>query len=139
MRLVGCRGPLWIGRAALVLGLVVAGWAMVTWISAIPAASGHAIILESSPKHQETVAAPSRLMLRFNSRIEKKLCSVSLIGPGQTTILLLRQEPDAPSNMLIYQLPVLGPGAYRVKWTVLAVDGHVTQGTLVFSVADGKP
>jgi YVTN family beta-propeller protein len=110
---------------------------MVTWIAGTPTASGHAIILESSPKHEETVVAPRRLTLRFNSRLEKRLCSVSLIGPGQSTILLLAQEADAPGDMLSFRLPILTSGSYRATWKVLSSDGHVTEGVVVFSVREG--
>ena len=31
----------------------------------------------------------------------------------------------------------LGPGTYRVKWRVLSVDTHVTEGDFIFRVTDG--
>jgi methionine-rich copper-binding protein CopC len=98
---------------------------------------GHGIVVDSSPKHQETVAAPKRLVIRFNSRLEKRLCSVTLEGPQQGGVLLVRQEDDAPPDTLIYPLPALKPGPYRAKWKVLAADGHVTEGAIVFTVEGG--
>ena len=98
---------------------------------------GHGIVVDSSPKHQETVAAPKRLVIRFNSRLEKRLCSVTLVGPQQGGVLLVRQEDDAPPDTLIYPLPALKPGPYRAKWKVLAADGHVTEGAIVFTVEAG--
>ena len=109
---------------------------IVAWIAGTPTASGHGIILESSPKHEETVVAPRRLTLRFNSRLEKRLCSVSLIGPGQSTILLLAQEAGTPDDTLSLRLPILGPGFYRAKWKVPSSDGHVTEGVVAFSVRE---
>jgi methionine-rich copper-binding protein CopC len=100
---------------------------------------GHGIVIDSTPKHQETVAAPTRLVIRFNSRLEKRLCSVSLIGPQQASILLVRQEADASPDTLVYPLPPLAPGSYRAKWKVLAADGHVTEGTLLFTVDGSAP
>jgi methionine-rich copper-binding protein CopC len=98
---------------------------------------GHGIVVDSSPKHQETVPAPKRLVIRFNSRLEKRLCSVTLVGPQQGSVLLVRQEDDAPPDTLIYPLPTLKPGPYRAKWKVLAADGHVTEGAIVFTVEAG--
>ena len=98
---------------------------------------GHGIVVDSSPKHQETVSAPKRLVIRFNSRLEKRLCSVTLVGPQQGGVLLVRQEDDAPPDTLIYPLPALKPGSYRAKWKVLAADGHVTEGAIVFTVEAG--
>ena len=100
---------------------------------------GHGIVLDSTPKHQETVAAPKRLVIRFNSRLEKRLCSVTLVGPQQASVLLVRQETDAPPDTLIYPLPDLKPGPYRAKWKVLAADGHVTEGAILFTVEGAAP
>jgi hypothetical protein len=100
---------------------------------------GHGIVVDSTPKHQETVSAPKRLVIRFNSRLEKRLCSVTLVGPQQGGVLLVRQEDDAPPDTLIYPLPPLKPGPYRAKWKVLAADGHVTEGAIVFTVEAGAP
>lgn len=116
-----------------VLGMI---WACST---GLPLAQAHAIILESSPRHEESLAAPKKLVLRFNSRLEKPLCSVQLVGPGRRTIALLRQEPDVPPDTLVYPLPALEPGAYQARWKVMAADGHVTEGTVLFTVVAAEP
>ena len=36
--------------------------------------------------------------------------------------------------MLIYTLPPLEPGPYRVEWKALSVDGHITNGVFKFNV-----
>ncbi|HTU00700.1 MAG TPA: SCO family protein [Candidatus Sulfotelmatobacter sp.] len=101
---------------------------------------GHAILMESTPKQDDAVANPRRVVLRFNSRIEKKLCTLNIVGPGQSNVILLRQETDAPPDTLIFHLPELAPGAYRVRWKVMASDGHMTEGGLRFSVSgEGVP
>jgi methionine-rich copper-binding protein CopC len=99
-----------------------------------PAAEGHAIILESTPAQASTGPSPRRLILRFNSRLEKSLCSVQLVGPRQRGIALLRQEADAPPDTLAYPLPALEPGEYQARWKVMAADGHVTEGAVLFTV-----
>jgi hypothetical protein len=104
-----------------------------------PVAPAHAIILESAPRHEESLPSPPRLLLRFNSRIEKRLCSVQLVGPRQRTITLLRQEPDTPADTIAYPLPRLDPGAYQARWKVLAADGHVTEGIVLFTVIPPEP
>ncbi len=105
----------------------------------LSAAEAHAIILESSPRHEEAVAPPQRLVLRFNGRIEKALCSVQLIGPQRRTIVLLRQEPDTSLDTLVYPLPALAPGGYQARWKVMSADGHVTEGTVLFTVLAPEP
>jgi len=105
----------------------------------LPAVDAHAIILESAPRHEESLASPKRIVLRFNSRLEKPLCSVQLVGPRQRTIALLRQEPDTPPDTLAYIVPPLDPGAYQARWKVMAADGHVTEGIVLFTVTPPEP
>ena len=113
---------------ATILGII---WAC---SAAPPPAQAHAIIVESAPAHGSTGPAPRRLVLRFNSRLEKPLCSVQLVGPHQRGIALLRQETDAPPDTIVFPLPALGPGEYQARWKVMAADGHVTEGTVRFTV-----
>ena len=114
---------------AAILGII--------WACGVPpAAHAHAIILESTPAAGSTGPAPKRLVLRFNSRLEKSLCSVQLVGPRQRSIALMRLEPDAPPDTLAYPLPpALPPGEYQARWTVRAADGQVTEGTVPFTIA----
>jgi methionine-rich copper-binding protein CopC len=97
--------------------------------------AAHALLLESTPKAGDAVASPARLMLRFNSRIEKPLSTITLVGgPRNTRIMLLRSEPEAGPDTLVFGLPALEPGRYRVEWKVLSVDGHFTEGVVSFTV-----
>jgi methionine-rich copper-binding protein CopC len=113
------------------LGLL---WSSGSWILFSIRAEAHAIIMESEPPSGATVSAPRRVILRFNSRLEKSLCSVLLVGPGRRTILLLRQDERARADTLAYAVPELPPGDYEVRWKVLAADGHVTEGVIHFHV-----
>jgi copper resistance protein C len=99
--------------------------------------SPHALLLESTPAADTTVTAPSRLVLRFNGRLETGLSSVTLLGgPRQMRVLLIKNEATPEQrDMLIYTLPPLEPGRYRVEWKALSVDGHLTNGVLRFEVA----
>jgi len=105
----------------------------------LPDADAHAIILESAPRHEETLSTPKRIVLRFNSRLEKPLCSVQLVGPRQKTIALLRQDPETAADTLAYTLPPLDPGAYQARWKVMAADGHVTEGIVLFTITAPEP
>ena len=122
-----------------IAGLVVLAALVLAAFARPGRGEGHGIVIDSTPRHQETVTAPKRLVIRFNSRLEKKLCSVTLVGPQQGAVLLVRQEDDPAPDTLVYPLPALKPGPYRAKWKVLAADGHVTEGAIVFTVAEGTP
>ena len=118
------------------LRLAVAAILGIIWTCSLPlpAAQAHAIILESAPAQGSSGPAPRRLLLRFNSRLERSLCSVQLLGPHQHSIALLRQEPDTPPDTLTYPLPPLAAGAYQARRKVMAADGHVTEGAVAFTV-----
>jgi len=122
------------------LALLAAAGIIWTCWTGIPPAQAHAIIIESEPRQNEAVAAPKRLVLRFNGRLEKRLCSVQVIGgPGQRSVALFRQEADAGPDTLTYPLPPLEPGSYQARWKVMAADGHVTEGAVPFTVTGPAP
>jgi methionine-rich copper-binding protein CopC len=113
-----------------------AGVASLVWLAPTPALQAHAILLESVPPAEASVPAPPRLVLKFNSRIEARLSSVTLIGGPRNTRVRL-PSPRAPhTDTLIYALPVLSPGQYRAEWKALSVDGHVTDGVVRFTVIE---
>src|SRR5262245_16348245 len=95
-----------------------------------PRAAAHAIISGSTPAAGATVTGPDVPMsLRYNSRIDAERSRLTLIGPdGKSTPLLLAPSP-AP-DMLAAKATGLAPGDYRLRWQVLAVDGHITRGDI---------
>ena len=118
-----------------IAGLVVLAAIVLAGFARPGRGEGHGIVIDSTPKHQETVTAPKRLVIRFNSRLEKHLCSVTITGPQPGTALQLRQTADGPPDTLIYRLEALAPGPYQARWKVLAADGHVTEGIIRFTVS----
>ncbi len=97
------------------------------------AALAHAIVLRSSPSEGETVAGPDlAIEIHFNSRIDGKRSRLALTGPdGARVALSLRA---APPDTLSAAAAALAPGAYRLHWQTLSVDGHLTQGDVSFRV-----
>ena len=47
-------------------------------------------------------------------------------------------DAEATPDRLTIPLEALGPGAYVLRYRVLAVDGHVTEGALRFTVGAGR-
>jgi methionine-rich copper-binding protein CopC len=128
------RGRTWHKRMAL----AVAAGAVLTTLA--PNVAAHPILVRSTPAPGAQVASPERLELRFNSRIEKTLSSVSLIGgPEKTAVTLARPEPATTPEVLTYRLPALAPGRYEARWKVLAADGHVGEGVVSFTVTASTP
>ena len=124
------------GTRSLCLGLGVVGIVVATLAPVSREASAHALLLESAPKHETVAPAPTRLVLRFNGRIEKRLSRVVVAGgaPGRA-ITLDAPEPSRPDT-LVYPLPSLAPGPWEARWRVLSVDGHFTEGKVRFTVSE---
>ena len=100
------------------------------------AAAAHAIILESRPAPNAMIeTSQTPLQLRFNSRIDVKRSRVTLSGPGPDSppVPVTLEETNQPDRM-VGRLAGLKPGDYKIKWQVLAVDGHITRGEIPFRV-----
>ncbi len=99
-------------------------------------ASAHAIVTASEPAAGAVLdALPARISVQFNSRIDPERSRLTLIGPdGASQALdithsngLARLEAPAPASRL-------APGAWRLRWQVLAMDGHITRGDIPFTI-----
>jgi copper resistance protein C len=94
----------------------------------------HAILLESSPSINTTVAGPAiPVKLRFNVRIDATRSRLTLVKPDASTQSLAISR-DAPADTLASQAQGLSSGEYRIRWQVLASDGHITRGEIPFKV-----
>lgn len=93
----------------------------------------HAILVESQPAAGAGVAAGHvDVHLRFNSRIDAGRSRLTLTGPDRTRTVLPAQA-DGAGNVLTTAAE-LSPGAYSLRWQVLAIDGHITRGDVTFTV-----
>jgi copper resistance protein C len=104
-------------------------------------ASAHAIVLESSPVHDAVLErAPEQVTLRFNSKIEKRFTRVTLAaGDRPPAPIVLPDGDDAsPPDRVVIPLSPLAPGVYVLRYRVLAVDGHITEGALRFTVGPAR-
>jgi len=115
------RLPCASGLAALLLALPM------------PAAA-HAIIVAAEPAVDAVVHAPmARVTLRFNSRIDADRSRLTLMSPDGATRTLPLAPGDGP-DVLAAVIQGLALGRYRLRWQVLAIDGHITRGDIPFTV-----
>lgn len=113
-----------------VVSLIVGGT-----IAALPGSAwAHAIIIKSDPAAGSRVPGPAvDFHLQYNSRIDSERSRLELDLPdGTTRTLSVRQE--ASPDGLAATAGGLSPGAYRLHWQVLSVDGHITRGDIPFEV-----
>jgi copper resistance protein C len=103
-------------------------------LALVPAfANAHAILEASQPASGGSVPAGKvSLRFQFNSRVDRARSRLTLTGPGRSQHVLAI-DPDGPPDIITTHVE-LTPGAYSVRWQVLAVDGHITRGDVPFTV-----
>lgn len=95
---------------------------------------GHAVLKESRPAANGRVAGPDvPIMIKYNVRVEAKLCKLQLLHPDNS-VSDLKIEPQTSADTLNAKAAGLKPGAYQIRWQVLAPDGHITRGEIPFTV-----
>ena len=95
-------------------------------------AAAHAVLMAATPADRaEVKAGQVPITLRFNSRIDAARSRVTLAQRAEPphALPLAAAAPD-----LLAGTADLAPGAYVLRWQVLATDGHITRGEIRFTV-----
>jgi copper resistance protein C len=94
----------------------------------------HAVLVESSPALKGAVSGPDvPLRLRFNVRIDAARSRLTLVDPDGASQTVEISKQDSP-EIISAEAKGLHPGLYRLRWQVLASDGHITRGEIPFTV-----
>jgi copper resistance protein C len=97
--------------------------------------TAHSLLLEASPAADALLSGPpTEIALRFNNRVEKRLCTILLVD-ARGESLRAEVRIDGPADRLNAPAPALGPGTWRLEWRVLSTDGHVVTGRYSFRIA----
>jgi methionine-rich copper-binding protein CopC len=102
-------------------------------LASAAAAHAHAQLQSADPRVGSTVsAAPSVLTLNFSEGVEPAFSSVQVTDSAGRRV----DSGKLRVNGQQVQVPLraLGPGQYNVRWRVLSVDTHTTQGSFGFEV-----
>ena len=106
----------------------------------VPAAVlAHAFLDHSDPAVGSTVpTSPGVMHLWFTQQLEPAFSSVTVTDQSGAVVNAAPAAID-PGNRseLDVKLKQLPAGTYKVKWHVLSVDTHTTQGDYVFHVGRG--
>jgi methionine-rich copper-binding protein CopC len=98
-------------------------------------ARAHAIVVAAQPAVDAVVhGTAAEVVLRFNSRIDRERSRLLLVRADGAATPLALKDAGGP-DMLAATAAGLVPGAYRLRWQVLAIDGHITRGDIPFTVA----
>jgi methionine-rich copper-binding protein CopC len=117
-------------RSFVLHGLLIA---MLLWLNPCRAWA-HAIIVESTPQVNGVVTGPRlEVKLRFNERVDGGRSRLTLVSPDGVSRAIRLSQQTSPDSLLAI-VPNLVPGKYQLRWQVLAGDGHITQGTIPFTV-----
>jgi copper resistance protein C len=113
---------------------VRSGFVVLAMLLLAEAVFAHAILLESSPALNSKVSGPDvPIKLRFNVRVDKSRSRLTLVRPdGAVQSLLIGK--DTSEDVLSAGAAGLAAGEYRLRWQVLASDGHITRGEILFNV-----
>ncbi len=104
-------------------------------------ARAHAIIRTSTPTPGARIGTgPLAIRLVFNSRLDHARSQLAVAparlgGGGTADEVRIPIAAESPPTELLGQTAPLTPGPWRIRWQVLALDGHITRGDIAFTVA----
>ena len=97
------------------------------------AANAHAFLDHAEPRVGSTVsAAPKEVALFFSQNLEPAFSTIEVSDASGARVDQGKAKVSA-TTMRVGVKP-LPPGTYRVRWQVLSVDTHTTEGSFTFQV-----
>lgn len=105
-------------------------------------ASAHPKLVAATPAASSSVAAPSRVQLRFSERLMPRFTGAELVMtgmPGMTDHPPMKVASNAAvaadgHTLVVTPARALPRGTYRVDWYVVSADTHRITGTHIFEV-----
>lgn len=115
--------------------LFARGIVAVCFVAAAPLALAHAMPKQQTPAPNATVGAPHEVSIEFSEGLEAAFSTLTVTDAHGKPVTSAKSSVDASDKKhLSVALGELAPGAYQVKWTAVADDGHRTQGHYTFNV-----
>ena len=122
-----------------ILKILIIGLPLLTGVViGMSVASAHSFPQKETPSAgQRLPAAPSEVTIKFDAPIEKLFAKLEVISADGKSETVGQPLVDPSAMTLSAKLEPLKPGDYTVKWGVVCIDSHHTEGSYVFSVANG--
>ena len=110
--------------------------AVLAFLAAPSLAAAHAFPDHSEPRVGHTVdASPPAVRIWFDGQLERVFSTMHVENADQQRVDKGDARVDAKDETLLeVSLPTLPPGRYRVFWSVIARDGHRTEGDFSFRI-----
>ena len=105
-------------------------------VTCTPAAA-HAFLDHAMPAVGSTVrTSPTTVRLAFSEPLEPAFSRVHVEDAAGKAVNAGDGHVDAADHaILVVAVPSLPPGTYRVRWRVVSIDTHVTEGDYTFTIA----
>jgi methionine-rich copper-binding protein CopC len=102
-------------------------------VSSTSTGNAHAFLDHASPLVGSAVpTAPREVAMTFTQNIEAAFSSVQVTDANGARVD--QGKPQISGNTMRIELKSLLAGTYRVRWRVLSVDTHKTEGSFTFRV-----
>ncbi len=96
-------------------------------------AYAHGFLDHAEPRVGSTIpSAPKEVVLFFSEKVEPAFSSVEVSDASGARVD--QGKPKISASTMRIGLKPLPPGTYRVRWHVLSVDTHTTEGNFTFKV-----
>jgi methionine-rich copper-binding protein CopC len=115
--------------------LTIAGALLLVLPMSAGMAHAHALLDHAEPRVGNTVKSPRMVSLWFTQNLESTFSDIQVLDASGARVNTGRAVVDANDRKLL-SVPVkaLPAGKYTVKWHVLSVDTHTTEGNFSFNV-----
>ncbi len=101
-------------------------------------ASAHSFPDKESPAAGQKLASPpSEIVIDFDAPIEKLFAKLEVTGADGQNLAVEPPQVSDDGIRLSVKVGAMKPGDYLVKWAVVCIDTHHTNGSYTFSVASG--
>jgi methionine-rich copper-binding protein CopC len=101
-------------------------------------ASAHSFPDSESPSAGQKIAsAPTEVTINFDAPIEKLFAKLEVTGADGANQAAGAPQVSDDGRRLSVKVGALKPGDYLVKWAVVCIDTHHTQGSYTFSIVGG--
>lgn len=100
-------------------------------------AFAHAFLEHASPAVGSTVhESPASVRLSFSEALEPAFSRANVEDATGKVVDAGDGHVDAADRTIVaVDVPPLAPGTYRVRWRVVSIDTHVTEGDYTFTIA----
>jgi methionine-rich copper-binding protein CopC len=111
---------------------LIANFALLVTLLATPARA-HALLDHAEPRVGSTVAAaPREISMTFTQQLEPAFSGAQVFDASGARVDQGRAQ--IAGSVMRIAVKALPPGTYRVRWKVLSVDTHTTEGSFTFRV-----